>query len=462
MDQTVNIPFNLKIEPGDSSFTLDLSQVSVHHPKLRYGFTTMTVCPDYYSTQAFKLEMDSPRELKEIIKNDISLEIELEKDVFDQRTWQPSTQANNIGQVLKSINNHYERYKPQGCLLPLVVFDWVHLESLSAGTDFVKFHKDSANIFYGEAYDETKHNNWLPVAYQGNGKLNNMLFPTVMTKDVISLIRIRMTVAPNVTVAFSNNDLPEAMGFSPSQIGSKIRNQIHFKNANVRSFERTFCQLIPNVTSKVYSTKIHLYPTETFVQSPVATLQTTKERERNPDFMALDYNATITSLANLLNFNFQLQNDATKKKFQFIYPTNSGILINIKVPIYIGHKLGYGHVEYIKPSMVNASYPGDLDIQDVEKTSRILVYDIGMLVVSLDQRSSQQTHQFTDTFMALLEPDFSGILKTPLMLDMPFVPVSQFRKELTFILSRFNESNQPVPLELKIGAFVRGMLVGKV
>lgn len=462
MDQTVNIPFNIKIEPGDSSFTLDLPQVSVHHPKLRYGFTTMTVCPDYYSTQAFKLEMDSERELKEIVSNEISLEVELEKNVFDQNTWQAGSAATNVGLILKSINSHYERYKPQGCLLPLIVFDWVHLESLSAGTNFVQFHKDKAKMFYGTAYDEKIHGNWLPTAFRDNGRLNNMLFPTELTQEVLSSIRIRMTVAPNVTVAFSNSELPEAIGFSPSQLGAKVRNQIHIKNATTKSFERTFCQLVPKLANQVFTTKIHLYPTETFIVSPVATLQTTKERERKPDLMAEDYNVTISSLANLMNLSFQLQNDVANKKFKFIYPSTQGIKINVKVPIYIGHRLGYGHVEYIRPTMDNASYPGDVDVQDVEKTSRVLVYDVGMLVVSLDQRSSQQTHQFTDTFMALLEPEFSGVLKTPQTLELPFVPVSQFRKELTFVFSRFNESNQPVPLDWKVGAFVRGMLVGKV
>ena len=112
--------------------------------------------------------------------------------------------------------------------------------------------------------------------------------------------------------------------------------------------------------------------------------------------------------------------------------------------------------------MTNTVYPDEVNIKDVEKTARILVYDVGMLVISLDQRSSQQTHQFTNTYMALLEPEFSGILKSPLLMDMPFVPVSQFRKELTFVLTRFSESNQPMPLDWKVGAFVRGMLVGKV
>lgn len=48
------------------------------------------------------------------------------------------------------------------------------------------------------------------------------------------------------------------------------------------------------------------------------------------------------------------------------------------------------------------------------------------------------------------------------MMELPLVPVSQFRKQLTFVLSKFSERNQPTPLDWKVGAYVRGMLVGKV
>ena len=462
MDQTVNIPFNVRLEPGDSSFTLDLSQLSVHHPKLRYGFTAVTVCPDYYSTQAFKLDMDSDRELKEIVSNKFSLDVELAKDAFDQNTWSIGTTKTNIGQILKSINTHFERHKPQGCFLPLVVFDWMHIGSLSKGVDSIKFHRDKAEDFYGEPYNESKHNNWLPTAFQNNGRLNNMLFPTNLTKAVFDSIRIRMTLAPNVTVAFSNSDLPEALGFSQLQMPEKIKNQIQFKNATVNSFEARICQSTPNIENRVFTTKIHLYPSSTFITSAVGTFETTKEKERKPAEMAVDYNSTMQKLANSLNYDLQLLHSPADKKFKLVFPQGTGITVNLRVPTYIGHKLGYGHVDYIRPTMTNLVYPDEINYKDVEKTARILVYDVGMLVISLDQRSSQQTHQFTNTYMALLEPEFSGVLKSPLLMDMPFVPVSQFRKELTFVLTRFSESNQPMPLDWKVGAFVRGMLVGKV
>jgi hypothetical protein len=459
MEPTVNIPFNVRLDPGDTSFTVDLSEVALHHPKLRYGFTTVTLCPDYYSSQAFQLNMDSDKELKEIIKNPFKLDIEFKQNAFGGREWS-LTGPTGLSALLKNLNNFFDLNKPEGCLFPPVVFDWIHINSLTPGVDSVEFHKNLAQDFYGEPYDATKHSNALPVGYRDRFKLNNMIFPTVAS--LIESIRIRITLAPNVTLAFSNAVLPTALGVTETQMPEKTNKQIQFINDKNNSYTRIVCQGIPAFGQQPYSTKIHLYPTFKQVVTDEGYLETTKERERKHDLMALDYNATLQSLASGYNLVFSLQHNAAQKKFKFNYPNNPGININVFVPPYVSHSLGYGHVSVIRPDMTNVPYPEDVDIKDVEKTARVLVYDAGLVVVSLDESSSQKTHQFTNTFMALLEPEFSGVLKTPLLLDLPLVPVSKFRKQLTFVLSRFSEQNQPTPLDWKVGAYIRGMLVGKV
>lgn len=460
MEPTVNIPFNVRLDPGDTSFTLDLSEVALHHPKLRYGFTTITLCPDYYSSQAFALEMDSDRELKEVITNPFKLEVQFKAGAFDQKQWTLGSASIGMSGLLRNINNFYEINKPEGCLYPPIVLDWVHLNSLTPGVDSVQFHKDLAQDFYGEPYNAAKHENGIPSVYRDRFNLNNQIFPTVGT--LIDSIRIRITLAPNITVAFSNEELPTSLGVSALQMPERSNKQIQFVNDQTNGYTRILCQGAPKFINKPYTTKIHLYPTFKTVVSDEGVLETTKERERKHDLMAVDYNTAFRNLAGSLNLNLGLQHDNTNKKFNIVYPTNPGITINIIVPPYIGHNLGYGHVSIIRPTMTNVPYPKEVNIKDVEKTARVLVYDAGLVVVSLDESSSQKTHQFTNTFMALLEPEFSGVLKSPLMIDMPFVTVSKFRKQLTFVLSRFSERNQPTPLDWKVGAYIRGMLIGKV
>ena len=45
---------------------------------------------------------------------------------------------------------------------------------------------------------------------------------------------------------------------------------------------------------------------------------------------------------------------------------------------------------------------------------------------------------------------------------LPRVPVSYYNPELEFALHRFNEVGEPAHLEWKVGAYIQGVLSGKV
>ena len=272
-----------------------------------------------------------------------------------------------------------------------------------------------------------------------------------------------MTIAANVLVAFSNKDLLTALGFSDTQIpATRVKNQFQYKNDTGKPLHSLMCQKMATFNVSSLTTKIHVYPVSTFVVSRTATFETTKERERKPDLMVQDYNTTLSTAANLLNLELSLKHIVGEKKFKIVYPLNPAIRISLKVPSYIAHQLGYGHVNIIRPNMSTVPYTDEVNIDDIEKTSRILVYDAGMVVVSLDQRGSNQTHQFTNTFMAILQARKDGTMTTDLNTEMPRVPLATFNPNLEFVLSKFNENNEPIPLDWKTAAFIRGVLVGKV
>lgn len=466
MDQTVNIPFSYRLEPGDSSFQIDVSRSFLKNPNRLFNFQSVTVCPDYYSRHAFKLDMDSDRELNAVVSNNFNLEIQLDKNLFhaseESKAWGPTLTGASISAVLKSLNNYFEANKPAGFIFPAVVFDWFHINTLPKSVDSDAFHKSIAKELYGEEYNETKHSNWLPAVYREKTRLNNMIFPTKLKPELLEFIRIRMTVAPNVIVAFSNEDLPKALGFSDAQMPEKKNKQVQFANPLTNSLAPMVCFNAPTLTLASMTTKVHVYPQQTFVVSSTGVLKTTKQRERNPSLMVQDYNTPLSSLAATMNFNLSLEHDETNKKFKLVYPTAKGVVIHLRVPNYVGHKLGYGHVDLIKPSMTTVPYPQDVSSDNVEKMARTLVYDTGMVVVSLGQRGSQQTQQFSTTYMATLEPEYSGVLTTKHAMDMPKIQVTYFNPSLEFVLSRFSENNEPIPLDWKVGCYVRGTLIGKV
>lgn len=459
MDQTVNIPFCHKLEPGDSEFTIEVLSRFRDNPNRLFGFSTVTLCPDYFSKKAYSLDMDSEKELQAVISNEFQYEVAYDKSVFDAKPW--ASTATTLGTILQSINSHFEENKPEGCIFPAVVFDWFDILSLGRGIDSDQFHKEKAKTYYGEAYNETRHSNWLPVAYRDTTKLNNMIFPT--KPEAMADIRIRMTLSPNVTITFSNKDLPDALGIAATQLPEKVNKQYQFKNVLVNSLTPVRFLDPPKLDKLSISTKIHAYPTKTFVVSNLGTLKTTVDHERKPDLMAKEYSNNLRSLAFSLNLDIRLEHVAEEKKFKLLLPGSSGIQVNLRVPTYIGHKLGYGHVDKITNTMVNNPYPSDDTTGDpILSKAQVLVYDAGMVVVSLDERGSQQTHQFSTTFMAILEAHESGVLTTKPGIEMPRVPVSQFNKDMKFVLSRFNENNEPIPLGWKDGAYIRGVLVGKV
>lgn len=460
MNQSVIIiPFNYKIESGDSEFTVEIQRRFRDDPNRLFQFSSITLSPDYFSQKAYALGMDSDRELQAEVVNDFHLEIDLDKDVYNAKPWSAGTKATNMGDVLKSINSHYNLYKPSGCVLPVVMFDWVDILSFGKNINAEEFHRNNATKYYGEEYNAEKHSNWLPKSVADNTRLNNMTFPTLL--EALKDIRIRMTIVTNAIIAFSNKELLEAFGATETQIPAKVKNQYQFKNT-LNKLVATMFFAKPKFDNFTVSTKLHAYPVETFIASDVGILKTTVENERKPDAMAKDYNNKISSLAHGLNLEMKLIHVTEEKKFKFLYPASTGIRINVRVPTYIGHKLGFGHVDNIKFNMTSTPYPVDDVTGDALTKSQILVNDTGMVVVSLDEIGSQQTFQFASTYMAHLEAHSSGVLKTIPGIEMPLVSISQFKKDLTFSLSRMNENNEPIPLGWKTGAIIRGVLVGKV
>lgn len=466
MDQTVNIPFSIRLDAGDTTFNIDVDKKFTTNPNRLFGFSSVTLTPDYYSRQAFKLDLDSEEELKASIVHNYYLEVEFQNSVFDLVPYTPSATPLAFNNVLKTINTHYETNFAAEINFPTVVFDWVHVRALGKtnAADLTEFYLDNHQLFYGTAHDESNPpESVVPEDFEtANPIINKWPFPT--NKDVLKDIRVRMTLAPNTTIAFSNTILPTAMGVAESQYTIITKQQYRIQNHNKSSFKSFIFQKAPKFEDIAYATKIHTYPTAKNIISDRGTLTTTKERERKPNLLVKDYNSSISALAKRMNLNFSLEHEEVDKKFRLVFPdSTSGIKINMRVAPYVANLLGYGHVNYITADMTNKSYPDpDIQINNVEAISKVLVYDTGMVVVSLDQQASQQTHQFTNTVMAILESDDAGVMTTRPGMEFARVPVSHFNPNLEFVLSRFNETNEPMPLGWKVGAYIRGVLVGKV
>ena len=465
MDQTVNIPFSIRLEAEESKFSIDVDKKFTNNPNRLFSFSTVTLTPDYYSQQAFKLNLDSDDELNAKVESEFNIEVEYYKNVYLAKSYTSSSVAQSIGTIIANINKFYATHKPEGMLFPPIVFDWCHVNALSADVDAVTFYKENAKELYGEDYNEAKHRNALPNDFQNNKfevkGLNDFKFPT--NAAVMDFIRIRMMIAPHVKVAFSNDELPLALGFSDLQMPHRKKGQYNVENPFTHFVSTLVCHNKPSITPQVYTTKVSLYPNISHVTSDTGILATTKGRERKPELLAQDYSTIISKMAKTMFLNIKLEYMTDQKQFKFVVPTAPGLIVSLRVSPYVATLLGYGHVDLITPSTKTPKAQStEVPFSDVETLSKVLVYDTGMVVVSLDQQGSQQTHQFTNTVMAILDTDNAGILTTKPGLEFSRVPVSPFNSNLEFVLYKYSEANQPIPLGWKVGSYIRGLLVGKV
>lgn len=459
MDQTVNIPFSIRLDAGESRFNINVDKKFLDNPNRHYGFSSVTLTPDYYSRQAFKLDLDSEEELSAVTQYQYNVEVDYDKDAFDQHSYSATSSA-SFNTVLRNINKHYEQYKPEGLITPLLVFDWVHLGAMSKKVDKAEFYKNKISELYTAPFDTASLSADIPKAFPAHLDLNPYPFPT--NPAVMTNIRIRLTLAPNVTIAFSNESLHFALGLADSQFTQKIRQQFRIQNALTNAYKTIICINPPTLGEIAYTTKIHTYPTDRFVSTENSMLTLTREKERKPSLLAAQINESLSTSIDKINLTLSLVHDAGARTFTWVYPKAQGLKVNVRMPPFISHKLGFGPVSVIKSDMTNTPYPEEIEINNVEAMAKVLVYDTGMVVVSLDQQASKQTYQFTNTVMAIMESDDAGVMTTKPGLEFSRVPVSYYNPNLEFVLSRFNETNEPVPLGWKVSAYIRGVLVGRL
>jgi hypothetical protein len=167
-----------------------------------------------------------------------------------------------------------------------------------------------------------------------------------------------------------------------------------------------------------------------------------------------------------LNYN------ATTKKFVFTFPINDNLVVTVGVSAELASMLGYDPVtiEITKNSEPRA-HPDTIDVKEAGELSRTLAFDTGIVIVEIDNISSNTTFGLENKFMASLYPNESGILTmSPLASSSPNRPTVSIPTFMTgsslvplqFQLLRYINDNTLVPLIWKTGAFVNGVLRGIV
>ena len=301
--------------------------------------------------------------------------------------------------------------------------------------------------------------------------LNNCVFPTVNDPEYIKWVRMRMWVAPNTMITFSNHNLPSTMGFLEHQIPAKSKKgQIEYTNIGTEKYRLWQGHSAPSFdvpTEKVKATKIHSYTANTTILSPTVNLTTIKKKERDPELLAADYSKVISALGKRMNVFMNLEYNAALKKFKVVYPTNPNISIRMFVPVQVLGQLGYDPSQGSSDCIAQTDTPDPVnptvDTEDLEKKAKALVYDTGMLAVDVEEQTSHLSSHSGTFLMATLHPRDDGTLRNRVYLwDVPRVQVSNTNPDLRFVLYRFDDENRRLSLGWPVGAYVFGTLNGRV
>jgi hypothetical protein len=367
-------------------------------------------------------------------------------------------------QVLQYLNNYFEENKAPGALLPPFIFDWVHVDAshLDKVEQFY-FNVNHCQEYYGEDFLPLKHGGFLPryILVLDIG-LNNFKFPTNIASW--KNIRIRITVMPNAFSFYSNDDLFKSLGFGNDETsGGDPDRSFTYTSTHVAGTWKQIAANPPKEEAFVSETRIkRVGPNKLYQRSKTYELQTTTKNIRNPETLMYDFKNVLLQASKDMNVDFRLEFDETSKRYMFTFPKSDHLKVALQVSPQLAYALGFGHVTQITREMTSVSQPGNISLQDVSKIAKIQTLDTGMVLVNVVQHGSMQTSQFTNSLMAVLQPQSGRYLTTKYNVPGSWISVPRFNPRLEFVLSTFNENNTPVPLEWRHGASVRGVLIGRV
>lgn len=455
MNQTVYIPFNQKLAPGNATFTLEIDKEYLENPTRKFSFATVTLVPDFYNSTV----LDHDKNVSESVYHEkvvdyYFIENIVKENLYDASVYTPFTTPLSIPEVLTHLNKFAEEIKPKGHLLPPFFFDWVHKDAINFhGLDQFNFDVRYCPQYYGETYNHNKHAVFLPEYMRSlNVDFNTFIFPT--NRDIWKDIRVRFTVMPNVNCYFSNDSLFLALGFDDEQ--SRWGNHVKsFKYLNLKD-DKTWpvvAHLPPKTDAFVSNTIVRVKSQHSFGQSPRYVFETHKEHSHEPELIAMDYLRSLSHAALEMNLDVSIKYNESERRIFFTFPDNEKINVILRVSPQFAYNLGYGHVRQITKHMTSLPQLPVVDYKNFSQLSRTVTLDTGIVLVQLGRNNK---------IMAILEPQTGRYLTTKKMKEDFWTFVPQFNSTLEFVLSTFDDANRLMLLDWRSGGFIRGVLMGRV
>lgn len=490
----VSCPFHKYIAPGTSTFTVSVPKPFLTYcspseenyrsavQKRKFFFSCLRVVPDFFSRDAQMFELDTAEDLLVKMTNQFHLVHRISPFLFNfaagaDSLWEFETKSanledNKIGTFFDTVNKYSELAKPKGLVRAPFFFDWttvdldVMQEDESELTDTDDYIKSFASFFYADSTTLLVHFDKLQPSQRKVPLANNWAFPDRAYEDakILSQLRVRLAVAPNTKILFSTKKMLELLGFRPEK---RTSYKYEFSNQSSNAYTYFVAEDPPTVGTYNYG-KINAAPYSNLVVTPVQTIATNfKEKRSNATLYKL-LKVALDKLAEETNVDFDVVYDGTSEIFKFVFPTNSAIKTVVHCDNDLSYRLGYGLKREINEADGSAPV-ADMSIKESAKKARILCFDTGHVVVTCFNTSSNLTSVSNNQYMASLLADNAGMLtmggcvgEAPSFAPPNYEQDGNNNVPLLCNLLKFNDAGDLVPFQWKTGAFVSGVLQGKL
>ena len=465
------VPFRRYVPAGASHFDLPIP-ASFRH--LSFNIAYALFYAEFYSTYAALMDLDTDFDLDEEVVFDINFHCKYPyDDTVHPGIFQPEKDTNTVVGLVHDFNKFFEINKPVGMASTCAFIDWTDTRRKDAQVSLkVWVEEMMAQEYYGERFNAAKHFNALPVSARKIEGANNYLFPTQFDDDMEPFIANRLNIAPNTSVNFSNKIYLLDLGFSPEQIGEKNgKKRFVMKNERNEHYQTItgVGQLQTFLTKTNNLFKVTLRVNNKNYISNTVLFKMTKRDTFVPEKYEAAIHGSLQFLEALTNIRVGFKFDPNKRKFQFVFPPNQN-LKNLFVIVHadLAERLGFGLINEINvENRTGEKIHDDKDnIQDARKAAAAIANDVGILVITDQDSSSNTTVGVYERVLCSLFSDNEGMMKyrptgvTTSMKIAKYLAETDGFVTARLRLFRYVDDGHLVPFVWKVGAWVHGILVG--
>lgn len=473
---------SFKIKLPTSFVVTHLDKSHFKHRKL--FFSKLFLVPEFYSIHAAKYQLDGSHDEDDVVHLNWYARYGLRASPYPTSTNDSHRfsyqKPSSLSEMVGLINTYLTGIKPDYFKHPGAFFDWVDIKASdidgirpTGHAQFIESIPSFAEALYGEAYSPALHyTNVLPRSAHGVSKEVNPYAIPPLDAPLHERRRLRLWLAPNHKISFSNMKILERMGFEKEQV-FRHTNQLHIVNGYSNDWLTVIAQKEPSEKEIDTESKLHLRVVDNDIISEEITFTVTRAQLHDIQRFGVLVVDHFKIWSTRLNVTWDVGFQPSTRRFEMVWPDeydNFNVIVYFDVypDAELSSKLNFGLSEKINSKSKTIM----TTTQEAEVMSKTLAFDTGSIFVTARGASSTLETSLSHNTLAVLYPGDNGIMTLavdsgsvchlPPFVRAPAYALGSGTVELDFELWTFNFKNEAKHLDWPIGFFVNGILTSRV